>query len=117
VRAAVCTVLASAPFSSARTALLPDILPGDKFVLGSAVGNITYQASQILGFVAGAAIVGVLRPGKTLGIEAVSFGISALIVLFWVKARPSPGGKERRGLRFGRCQRTGSGSFSATAYC
>jgi predicted MFS family arabinose efflux permease len=85
-----CTVLTSAPFSSARTALLPDILPGDKFVLGSAVGNITYQASQILGFVAGAAIVGVLHPGMTLGVDAVSFGISALIVFFWVKARPSP---------------------------
>jgi MFS family permease len=85
-----CTVLTSAPFSSARTALLPDILPGDKFVLGSAAGNITYQASQILGFVAGAALVGVLHPGKTLGVDAVSFGISALIVLFWVKARPSP---------------------------
>jgi hypothetical protein len=64
-----------APFVSARTALLPDILPGDRFVLGSAVGNITYQASQILGFVAGAAVVGVLRPNMTLGIDAVSFGI------------------------------------------
>jgi MFS family permease len=84
------TVLTGAPFSSARTALLPDILPGDRFVLGSAAGNITYQASQILGFVAGAAVVGVLRPNVTLGIDAVSFGISALIVLTWVKARPSP---------------------------
>jgi MFS family permease len=84
------TVLTGAPFSSARTALLPDILPGDRFVLGSAVGNITYQASQILGFVAGAAVVGVLRPNRTLGLDAVSFGISAFIVLVWVKARPSP---------------------------
>ncbi len=42
------TVLADAPFSSARTALLPDILPGDRFVLSSAVGNISYQASQIV---------------------------------------------------------------------
>jgi len=83
------TVLTGAPFSSARAALLPDILPGDKFVLGSAVGNITYQVSQILGFVAGAAVVGVLRPSRTLGIDAVSFGISALIILTWVKARPS----------------------------
>jgi MFS family permease len=84
------TVLTGAPFSSARTALLPDILPGDRFVLGSATGNITYQASQILGFVAGAAVVGVLRSNVTLGIDAASFGISALIVLTWVKARPSP---------------------------
>jgi MFS family permease len=86
-----CTVLASAPFSSARAALIPDVLPGDKFVLGSAIGNITYQASQILGFVAGAAVVAVLHPGKTLGIDAASFGISAFIVLVGVRSRPSPG--------------------------
>jgi hypothetical protein len=41
-----CTVLTGAPFSSVRAALLPDVLPGDKFVLGSAIGNISYQASQ-----------------------------------------------------------------------
>jgi len=43
-----------------RAALMPDVLPGDMFVLGSAMGNITYQASQILGFVAGTAVVAVL---------------------------------------------------------
>jgi MFS family permease len=85
-----CTVLAGAPYSSARTALLPDVLPGEKFVLGSAVGNITYQASQILGFVAGAAVVAVLDPYRTLGIDAATFGISALIVVAGVKVRPSP---------------------------
>ena len=85
-----CTVLTGAPFSSARAALLPDVLPGDKFVLGSAIGNITYQASQILGFVAGAAVVAVLDPYRTLGMDAVSFGLSALIVAIGVKARPSP---------------------------
>jgi len=55
-----CTVLTGVPFSSARAALMPDVLPGDMFVLGSAIGNITYQASQILGFVAGTAVVAVL---------------------------------------------------------
>ena len=55
-----CTVLTGVPFSSARAALMPDVLPGDMFVLGSAMGNITYQASQILGFVAGTAVVAVL---------------------------------------------------------
>ena len=58
-------------------------------MLGSAAGNITCRASQILGFVAGAATVGVLHPGMTWGIDAVSFGIWALIVLFWMQARPS----------------------------
>jgi MFS family permease len=86
-----CTVLTGVPFSSARAALMPDVLPGDKFVLGSAISNITYQASQILGFVAGAAVVAVLDPHKTLGIDAVTFGLSALILLTGVRSRPAPG--------------------------
>jgi Major Facilitator Superfamily len=86
-----CTVQTGVPFSSARAALMPDVLPGDTFVLGSAIGNITYQASQILGFVAGAAVVAVLDPHKTLGIDAVTFGLSALILLTGVRSRPAPG--------------------------
>ena len=85
-----CTVLTGVPFSSARAALMPDVLPGDMFVLGSAIGNITYQASQILGFVAGAAVVAVLDPHKTLGIDAGTFAVSALILVAGVRSRPAP---------------------------
>ena len=93
--AALCTllfftVLAGVPFSSARAALMPDVLPGEKFVVGSAVGNITFQASQILGFVAGAAVVAILDPHRTLGVNAATFGISALILGFGVRGRPAP---------------------------
>ena len=66
-----CTVLVGAPFSAARTALLPDILDGDFMTLGSALGNITHQASQILGFVTGAAVVAVVQARSTLAIDAV----------------------------------------------
>jgi MFS family permease len=84
------TVLAGAPFSSARTALMPDVLPGDKFVLGSAIGNMTFQVSQIAGFVAGAAVVAVLGTHVTLGVDAGTFLLSALIVFAGVRRRPSP---------------------------
>ena len=60
-------------------------------MLGSAIGNVAYQVSQILGFVAGAAVVAVLDPHKTLGIDAVTFGLSALILLTGVRSRPAPG--------------------------
>jgi MFS family permease len=83
------TVLLGAPFTSARSALLPDVLPGDKFVVGSAIGNISFQASQILGFVAGAAVVAVLNPYRTLGTDALTFALSAVIVTGWVTSRPS----------------------------
>jgi MFS family permease len=85
-----CTVLIGAPFSSARAALMPDVLPGDKYVLGSAIGNITFQATQIVGFVAGAAVVAALDAHKTLGVDALTFCLSALIVLAGTKPRPSP---------------------------
>jgi hypothetical protein len=65
------------------------VLPGDKFVVGSAVGNITFQASQILGFVAGAAVVAILDPHKTLVIDAGTFGLSALITGAGVRTRPA----------------------------
>ncbi|MBV9384267.1 MAG: MFS transporter [Streptosporangiaceae bacterium] len=84
------TVLLGAPFGSARSALLPDVLTGDQLTVGTAIGNITHQASQILGFVAGAAVVATLDPYRTLGIDSVSFGISALVALAAVKARPAP---------------------------
>jgi MFS family permease len=89
-----CTVLIGAPFSSARSALMPDVLPGDTFVLGSAIGNITFQASQIVGFVAGAAVVATLGTHRTLAVDAVTFLLSALIVTVGVRRRPSP---EREG--------------------
>jgi MFS family permease len=88
-----CTVLIGAPFNSARTALMPDVLPGDTFVLGSAIGNITFQASQIVGFIAGAAVVATLGTHRTLAVDAVSFCLSALIVSLGVRPRPSPRGE------------------------
>jgi hypothetical protein len=60
------------------------------FVLGSAVGNISFQASQILGFVTGAAVVAVVDLYRTLGLDAVTFGISALIVAAGSRPRPMP---------------------------
>ncbi|HTU08068.1 MAG TPA: MFS transporter, partial [Trebonia sp.] len=84
-----CTVLLGAPFSSARSALIPDILSENQLAMGSAIGNITHQASQIVGFVTGAAVVATIGSYRTLGIDAGTFGISALIVFIAVKRRPA----------------------------
>jgi MFS family permease len=91
-----CTVLVGAPFSAARTALLPDILDGDLMTLGSALGNITHQASQILGFVTGAAVVAVIQARGTLAIDAVTFCISATIISSAVRRRTAPRREGRR---------------------
>ncbi|REE96691.1 MFS transporter [Thermomonospora umbrina] len=94
------TVLLGAPFTAARAALLPDVLDGDRYVAGSAINNITHQATQMLGFVAGGALVAVVGTYQALAIDAMTFGVSALILLLWLKPRPAPreGGQERISL-------------------
>lgn len=85
-----CTVLLGAPFFSARAALLPDILSPGQLGIGAAIGSMTHQVTQIIGFVAGAAVVATLGEHWTLGIDAGTFGISVLVTLAAVKRRPAP---------------------------
>ncbi|HEY1344994.1 MAG TPA: MFS transporter, partial [Streptosporangiaceae bacterium] len=42
--------LIGAPFSSARAALYPEILAGDRYVVGTAITLTTLQFAQVLGF-------------------------------------------------------------------
>lgn len=86
------TVLLGPPFSAARSALLPDVLPRQQYVLASSIGNITFQGSQIAGFLAGAGVVAALGPHHALAMDAGSFVLSAVIVGAWVKRRPAPAG-------------------------
>lgn len=88
----VGTVLLGPPFSAARSALLPDVLPKQQYVLASSIGNITFQGSQIAGFLAGAGVVAALGPHRALAMDAASFILSAAIVGAWVKRRPAPTG-------------------------
>ena len=84
------TVTLGPPFSAARSALLPDVLPPEKFLTGSAIGNVTFPISQIAGFMLGAGAVAALGPNGALALDALSFGLSAAIVARWVEPRPAP---------------------------
>ena len=81
--------LTEAPFSSARAAIFPDVLSGDRYVLGTAVTLTTYQFAQVLGFGVGGTLVGVFGTRRSLVIDAVTFAGSALIVRAWVRSRPA----------------------------
>jgi MFS family permease len=89
--------LAGAPFTAARAALYPEVLPGELYVMGTAVTLTTNQFAQIIGFAAGGALAGWLGTGRSLVIDAATFAASALIVLAWVRARPAPGSGGRSG--------------------
>lgn len=79
----------SAPFSSARAALYPDILAGDRYVLGTAVTQTTIQFAQVIGFASGGAAVAFLGVRPSLVADAVTFLVSAVIARLWVRARPA----------------------------
>ena len=81
--------LISAPFTSARAALYPDNLSGDRYVLGTAVTLTTLQFSQVVGYAAGGAIAGFFGLRASLLADAATFVGSALITRLWVHARPA----------------------------
>ncbi len=78
-----------APFTSARAAVYPDVLTGDRYLMGTAVTLTTYQFAQVLGFAAGGAIVGFFGIRTSLIVDAATFVASALIVRAWVRSRPA----------------------------
>jgi MFS family permease len=82
--------LVGAPFTSARAAIYPDVLAGDRYVMGTAVTLTTYQFALVLGFAAGGAVTGFFGTSRSLIIDAVTFAVSALIVRVWVRSRPAP---------------------------
>ena len=88
--------LVGAPFTSARAAIYPDVLTGERYVTGTAVTLTTYQFAQVLGFAAGGAVVGLLGTHLSLIIDAATFAASALIVRARVRPRPAPAAGARR---------------------
>jgi MFS family permease len=82
--------LAGAPFTSARAALYPDVLTGDRYLMGTAVTLTTLQFAQVLGFAAGGTIVGLFGIRTSLVVDAATFVASAVIVRAWVRVRPAP---------------------------
>ncbi|HEY3504077.1 MAG TPA: MFS transporter [Actinocatenispora sp.] len=88
----------SPPFESSRSALLPRILSGDRYVLGLSVNGVTAQITQVGGFVLGG-VIAALNARAVLGADAVTFGLSALLIRTWVTPRAAaPRAPERTGL-------------------
>jgi MFS family permease len=89
--------LAGAPFLAARSAIYPDVLTGDSYVIGTAVSLTTFQFAQVVGFAVGGAVVGFFGIRTSLLADAATFMLSALIVWVWVRPRPAPAPARRRG--------------------
>jgi MFS family permease len=86
----VTAVLLGAPFSDARAALLPEVLPPDRLDAGLEISGVSCRAGQVLGFLAGGVIIAVATPGAALLADAVVFLAAAGLVAGWVIRRPVP---------------------------
>jgi MFS family permease len=82
--------LCAPPFESARSALMADVLDGDRYAVATSLTNITLQLAQVVGFLAAGAIVAVFSPSAALLVDAATFAVSALWLSIGLKRRPAP---------------------------
>jgi predicted MFS family arabinose efflux permease len=85
-------MLLGAPFAAARTTLLRHTQPAEQRPGGfpsGAPGALSWQASQALGFLLGAAALAVLQPRRALAIDAATFLVSACLLTVLVRHRPA----------------------------
>jgi len=82
----VLTGFLAPPFDSARSALLPDLLPGDRYVVGNALMNGAFQGGQVAGFLVGGALVAAVSYRGALLVDAATFVVSAAVLLLVVPA-------------------------------
>ncbi len=78
--------LANPPSQAAKSALMPQILVGDRLVVGLSLNSSVGQAAQVIGYLLGAAVASI-NPSLALLINAVTFAVSALLVRFGVRDR------------------------------
>ncbi len=89
----VAAQLLNSPFNAAQAATLPSILDGEHYVLGQSLRQATNQAGQLAGFAVGGLIIATIGASRGLALDAASFLISAIVISWGVRARPSPGVK------------------------
>ncbi|MFF0149257.1 putative MFS family arabinose efflux permease [Amycolatopsis sulphurea] len=91
-----CVSLLNPPFKASQLALLPQVLPGDRFVVGMGIRSMTVQSAQLLGFAGGGALLMALDPRLALVLDAGTFVLSALFLRFGLKDRPAAASGNQR---------------------
>ncbi|MFI7703524.1 MFS transporter [Nonomuraea sp. NPDC049480] len=100
------TGLFSPVFFAARAAMLPEVLPGDAFVLGRSVLNVASASAQILGLAAGGAFLGFAGPSTALAVTAGLSVVAAVVLRVGLPYRPARSGGERPALGGGAVRET-----------
>jgi MFS family permease len=86
----VVAVLSTSPFAASESAIVPTILVGELYVVGTGLRVTTTQLAQLVGFAGGGALVGVVGPHWGLAIDALTFVVSAVLIYAFVGHRAVP---------------------------
>jgi predicted MFS family arabinose efflux permease len=87
----VAVQMLAAPFLAARSAILPHLLGGDRYVAGSALIGTTYQSAQVLGFALGGPLVAAVGVSPALALDAATFVVSAVVLRLGVPEHRAEG--------------------------
>ncbi|MGY1857973.1 MFS transporter [Modestobacter sp. SYSU DS0290] len=86
--------LCAPPFEAARSALMADVLEGDRYAVGTSLTGVASQASQLIGFLLGGALITALSPSAALLIDAATFALSAVWLTRGLRRRAAPAADE-----------------------
>ena len=76
----LAAALLAPPFEAARSALLPEILAGDRYPVAMSVQAAVHQSAQLVGFVAGGALAVAVSARGALLLDAATFLLSAAVI-------------------------------------
>lgn len=82
------SALFATPFAFARSALLPDLLPGATYMSGLSLVRLLDQVNQALGLLFGGLVLSVLHPRGALLADSITFFVSYVVVLLTLRPRP-----------------------------
>src|ERR1700710_2266972 len=71
----VLVVLVDAPFAAADSALVPDILEGERYVVATGLRTITNQLAQLGGFAGGGIVIAAIGARAGLALDAATFAL------------------------------------------
>lgn len=91
------------PFTAARSALIRDVFPDDgAYARAVGVNGSTFRFALTVGLIGGGGVVATLGARPALLADAATFLLSALLLRWWVRARPAaaarPHGSGHSGL-------------------
>ncbi|MFQ1000743.1 MFS transporter [Modestobacter sp. SSW1-42] len=78
------------PFEAARSALMADVLEGDRYAVATSLTGITGQAAQLIGFGLGGALLAQFSASAALLMNAATFAVSAGWLALVLQRRPAP---------------------------